>query len=54
MWMHIRGKQRQDRDGMSLYRPQNDMDSRSVYLRKLANENYSKILYNGAKTKRKY
>ncbi|MED5483103.1 MAG: phytanoyl-CoA dioxygenase family protein [SAR324 cluster bacterium] len=54
MWMHIRGKQRQDRDGLNLYRPQFDMDPLSVSQRKLANENYSYILYNGAKIKRKY
>ncbi|MEC8940233.1 MAG: phytanoyl-CoA dioxygenase family protein [SAR324 cluster bacterium] len=54
MWMHIRGKQRQDRDGLNLYRPQFDMDPLSVFQRKLANENYSYILYNGAKIKRKY
>jgi hypothetical protein len=54
MWMHIRGKQRQDRDGLSLNRPQNDMDPLSVSQRKLANENYSYILYNDAKIKRKY
>ncbi|MEC9012591.1 MAG: phytanoyl-CoA dioxygenase family protein [SAR324 cluster bacterium] len=54
MWMHIRGKQRQDRDGLNLYRPQFDMDPLSVSQRKLANENYSYILYNDAKIKRKY
>ena len=54
MWMHIRGKQRQDSDGVSMHRPQYDMDLRSVAQRKLAYENYSKILYYGAKTKRKY
>ena len=54
MWMHIRGKQRQDRDGMNLFRPQFDMDPLSVSQRKLADENYSYILYNGAKIKRKY
>jgi ectoine hydroxylase-related dioxygenase (phytanoyl-CoA dioxygenase family) len=54
IWMHIRGKKRQDRDGMRLYRPQYDMDSRSVSQRKFADENYSHILYNGSKIKRKY
>ena len=54
MWMHIRGKQRRDRDGMSLYRTQYDMDPLSVSQRKLADENYSYILYNGAKIKRNY
>ena len=54
IWMHIRGKKRQDRDGMRLYRPQYDMDSRSVSQRKFADENYSNILYNGSKIKRKY
>jgi ectoine hydroxylase-related dioxygenase (phytanoyl-CoA dioxygenase family) len=54
IWMHIRGKKRKDRDGMRLYRPQYDMDIRSVSQRKFANENYSNILYNGSKIKRKY
>jgi non-heme Fe2+,alpha-ketoglutarate-dependent halogenase len=54
MWMHIRGKQRRDRDGMSLYRTQYDMDPLSVSQRKLADENYSFILYNDAKIKRNY
>jgi len=54
MWMHIRGKQRCDQHGMSLSRPQADMDPPSVYQRKLADENYSNILYNDAKIKRKY
>ena len=54
MWMHIRGKQRRDHDGMSLYRTQYDMDPLSVSQRKLADENYSYILYNGAKIKRNY
>jgi len=54
IWMYIRGKQRQDREGMRLYRPQNDLDSRSVFQRKLANKNYSDILYKGSKIKRQY
>jgi len=54
MWMHIRGKPRRDRDGMSLSRPQYDMDPLSVSQRKLTDENYSYILYNGAKIKRNY
>ena len=54
MWMHIRGKQRQDRDGVILNRPLYDMDSRSVSQRKLANENYSNILYKDSKIKRRY
>jgi hypothetical protein len=39
---------------MSLSRPQYDMDPLSVSQRKLADENYSYILYNGAKIKRNY
>ena len=54
IWMHIRGKQRQDRDGIILSRPQYNMDNYSVYQRKIADENYSHILYNGSKIKRKY
>jgi len=54
MWMHIRGKQRRDRSGISLNRAQYDMDPLSVSQRKLADDNYSYILYNGAKIKRNY
>jgi|TARA_B100000745_G_C20087651_1_gene371681 ectoine hydroxylase-related dioxygenase (phytanoyl-CoA dioxygenase family) len=54
IWMHVRGKQRQDLDRVALKRPQYDMDSSSVLQRKLVNENYSNILYKGSKTKRKY
>jgi ectoine hydroxylase-related dioxygenase (phytanoyl-CoA dioxygenase family) len=54
IWMHVRGKQRQDLDRVALKRPQDDMDSSSVLQRKLVNENYSNILYKGSKTKRKY
>ena len=54
IWTHIRGKQRQDRDGLSLDRPKYNMDPMTVSQRKIANENLSNILYKGAKTKRNY
>jgi len=54
IWTHIRGKKRQDRDGLSLDRPKYNMDPVTVSQRKIANENLSNILYKGAKTKRNY
>ena len=54
IWMHIRGGKRNDRDGLQLHRPQFDMDPLAVSIRKIANENYSKILYHDAITTRKY
>ena len=54
IWMQIRGWKRNDRDGLQLHRPQFDMDTLAVNLRKIANENYSSILYHDAKITRKY
>ena len=54
IWTHIRGKKRQDSDGMSLDRPQYNMDPVTVSQRRIANENLSDILYKGAKRKRNY
>ena len=54
IWMQIRGRKRNDHDGLKLHRPQLDMDPFAVSMRKIANENYSKILYHDAKTTRKY
>lgn len=54
IWTHIRGKKRQDSDGMSLDRPKYNMDPVTVSQRRIANENLSGILYKGAKTKRNY
>jgi len=54
IWNHIRGKQRQDRDGLNLDRPKYNMDPVTVSQRKIANENLSDILYKGAKKKRNY
>ena len=54
IWMQIRGRKRNDHDGFKLHRPQLDMDPFAVSMRKIANENYSKILYHDAKTTRKY
>ena len=54
IWTHVRGKRRQDRNGLSLDRPKYNMDPVTVSQRKIANENLSDILYKGAKTKRNY
>ena len=54
IWMQIRGRKRNDHDGLKLHRPQLDMDPLAVSMRKIANKNYSKILYHDAKTTRKY
>ena len=54
IWTHVRGKQRKDREGLSLDRPKYNMDPVTVSQRKLANENLSDILYKGATTKRNY
>jgi len=54
IWTHVRGKQRQDRNGLSLDRPKYNMDPVTVSQRKIANENLSEILYKGAKKKRNY
>ena len=54
IWMQIRGGKRDDLDGIQLERPQYDMAPLAVNLRKIANENYSNILYHDSKIKRKY
>ena len=54
IWMPIRGGKRDYRDGLELHRPQFDMDPLAVNLRKIANENYSHILYHDSKIRRKY
>lgn len=54
IWTHIRGKKRQDNDGIELDRPKYNMDPITVEQRRVAEENLSKILYKGAKIKRKY
>ena len=54
LWTHVRGKKRQDGDGIFLDRPRFNMDPRTVAQRKIANENLSEILYKGAKEKRNY
>jgi len=54
IWTHVRGKQRQDRNGLILDRPKFNMDPVTVSQRKIANENLSDILYKGAKKKRNY
>ena len=54
IWTHVRGKKRQDSDGLTLDRPKFNMDPVTVSQRKIANENLSDILYKGAKRKRNY
>ena len=54
IWMQIRGWKRNDREGLQLRRPQFDMEPLAVNFRKIANENYSSILYHDAKITRKY
>ena len=54
IWTHIRGKKRQDNDGIELDRPKYNMDPITVEQRRVAEENLSEILYKGAKIKRKY
>jgi Protein involved in biosynthesis of mitomycin antibiotics/polyketide fumonisin len=54
IWMHIRGGNRDDLDGLQLERPQYDMAPLAVNLRNIANENYSNILYYDAKITRNY
>ena len=54
IWTHVRGKKRQDSDGLTLDRPKCNMDPVTVSQRKIANENLSDILYKGAKRKRNY
>lgn len=54
IWTHIRGRKRQDNDGIELDRPKYNMDPITVEQRRVAEENLSKILYKGAKIKRKY
>ena len=54
IWTHVRGKKREDEDGIFLDRPKFNMDPATVEQRRIANENMSEILYNGAKIKRNY
>ena len=54
IWTYVRGKKREDKDGLMLDRPRFNMDPTTVAQRKLANENLSSILYKGSKEKRNY
>ena len=54
IWTHVRGQQREDKDGLMLDRPRFNMDPTTVAQRKLANDNLSSILYKGSKEKRNY
>ena len=52
-WLQIRGEN-QRQDSIALHRPQFDMDPVAVADRKLANDNWAQILYQGARKKRAY
>jgi ectoine hydroxylase-related dioxygenase (phytanoyl-CoA dioxygenase family) len=52
-WMPIRGSETNEQH-VHLPRPVSDMDAAACAARELANRNWSKILYQGAKTKRAY
>lgn len=52
-WMQIRGEN-QRQDSIALNRPKFDMDPEGVANRKLANDNWAEILYQGAEKKRAY
>jgi len=52
-WLKIRGKQF-PRDCIALQRPCFDMDPEGVERRRLVNDNWASILYQGADKKRAY
>lgn len=52
-WLQVRGENQRE-NSIALHRPQFDMDPIGVADRKLANDNWSEILYQGARTKRAY
>jgi non-heme Fe2+,alpha-ketoglutarate-dependent halogenase len=52
-WLDIRGENKRE-NSIALHRPQFDMDPRGVAERKLVNENWANILYQGADQKRDY
>ncbi len=52
-WLDIRGENTRA-GSIALHRPEYDMDPRGVADRKLVNENWAKILYQGADQKRDY
>ncbi len=54
IWTHVRGKKRNDPNGIMLDRPEYDMDPKTVAQRKIANENLSQILYENSYYKRNY
>ena len=53
LWLPVRGKDWHD-DTPRLTRPHADMDSEGIRNRKLANDNWANILYQGAEKKRAY
>ena len=52
-WLDIRGENLRE-ESIALNRPQYDMDPQGVADRKLANDNWADILYQGAEKKRNY
>lgn len=52
-WLDIRGENPRE-NSIALHRPQYDMDPQGVADRKLANDNWAHILYQGADKKREY
>lgn len=52
-WLDIRGENLRE-ESIALSRPQYDMDPQGVADRKLANDNWADILYQGAEKKRNY
>ena len=52
-WLQIRGEDQRE-DSIALHRPQFDMDPVGVADRKLANDNWAEILYQGARMKRAF
>lgn len=52
-WLPVQGKDWHD-DSIRLSRPKEDMDAEGVANRKLANDNWANILYQGAEQKRAY
>ena len=52
-WLDIRGENLRE-ESIALRRPQYDMDPQGVADRKLANDNWADILYQGAEKKRNY
>ena len=52
-WLPTQGSNNHE-DGVTLHRPQFDLDPRGVAERKMANDNFAEILYEGAEKTRAY